>query len=75
MRSTVSCLLLVMFVISFSLHAAKVTQIAQSPERIRPLLPGLEAPKLVLNNTRSQDVQLSDLYKHKITVLVVYRGG
>lgn len=75
MRFTVSCLLSVMFVISFSLHAAKVTQIAQSPELIRPLLPGLEAPKLALNNTRGQDVQLSDLYQHKTTVLVVYRGG
>lgn len=56
-------------------QANQITNIETSPELIRPLLPGLNAPKLTLKNQNNNDVDLAKLYADKTTVIVVYRGG
>ncbi len=42
---------------------------------ISPLLIGEMAPDLVLKNSKSGDVKLTDLIKSRPTVLIFYRGG
>ncbi|MCG7537627.1 peroxiredoxin-like family protein [Pseudoalteromonas sp. OOF1S-7] len=59
----------------FSASAAQVTNISEHPEQVAPLLPGLTAPTLTLQDNNAQAVDLAKLYQDKTTVLVVYRGG
>ncbi|KJY95459.1 alkyl hydroperoxide reductase [Pseudoalteromonas ruthenica] len=55
--------------------AAVITNISDSAEQVRPLLPGLIAPDVTLKDTQGQPVALKKLLANKPTVLVVYRGG
>ena len=55
--------------------AAKITNIETTAEQVRPLLPGMDAPKLNLLDSSGKTVNLGEHYKNNTTVLVVYRGG
>ncbi|WP_419149586.1 peroxiredoxin-like family protein [Pseudoalteromonas 'SMAR'] len=72
MRHLVLSLVLLL---STSVTAAEISNIAAAPEQVRPLLPGLQAPQLALQDKAGKTVDLAELYKQKLTVLVVYRGG
>ncbi|KAF7785368.1 hypothetical protein PRUB_a4925 [Pseudoalteromonas rubra] len=61
--------------LSFSLSAAQATNISDHPEQVSPLLPGLTAPALTLQDNNAKAIDLGKLYQDKTTVLVVYRGG
>ncbi|WP_125784625.1 peroxiredoxin-like family protein [Pseudoalteromonas rubra] len=61
--------------LSFSASAAQATNISEHPEQVAPLLPGLTAPTLTLQDNNAKAVDLAKLYQDKTTVLVVYRGG
>ncbi|MCF2910940.1 AhpC/TSA family protein [Pseudoalteromonas sp. DL2-H2.2] len=76
MRSILIALTLtVTQLLSFSASAAQATNISEHPEQVAPLLPGLTAPTLTLQDNNAKAVDLAKLYQDKTTVLVVYRGG
>ncbi|ALU43470.1 peroxiredoxin-like family protein [Pseudoalteromonas rubra] len=76
MRSILLAIILsVSQLLSFSLSAAQATNISDHPEKVSPLLPGLTAPALMLQDNNGKAIDLSKLYQDKTTVLVVYRGG
>ncbi|QTL36335.1 peroxiredoxin-like family protein [Pseudoalteromonas viridis] len=76
MRSIlVAFILTVTQLLSFSASAAQATNISEHPEQVAPLLPGLTAPTLTLQDNNAKAVDLAKLYQDKTTVLVVYRGG
>lgn len=66
-------LLLSLSLFSFSLLAAP--RIAQSPEDIKPLLNGMSAPMVSLQDATGKAVELNSVLKQQDTVLVFYRGG
>ncbi|MBQ4846642.1 AhpC/TSA family protein [Pseudoalteromonas sp. MMG013] len=73
---TAISIIIIGFFVSPITHAAQVTNIESAPERVRPLLPGLDAPQLTLRNKDNKSVNLNSLYAdNKATVIVVYRGG
>ena len=57
--------------LSTSIAAAEISNIAAAPEKVSPLLPGLTAPQLTLRDKAGKNVDLASLYKQKLTVLVV----
>lgn len=69
--------LIFFFILAFSafLSAAEVTNIAAAPEKVSPLLPGINAPALHLKDKSGNTIDLAARYREKISVLVVYRGG
>ncbi|ESP91286.1 MULTISPECIES: peroxiredoxin-like family protein [Pseudoalteromonas] len=68
-------LFILLLVMLPSVSAATATNITNSPDTVAPLLPGLDAPKLILKNSQGKPVELAQLYKNKTTLVVVYRGG
>lgn len=70
-----SLLISVLFVLSSQVIAATATNIAESAERVSPLLPGLTVPNIELKDQYGKTVSLTERFKEKTTVLIVYRGG
>jgi peroxiredoxin len=66
-------LLITLALFSTSLFAEP--RIAQSPEDIKPLLNGMSAPAVSLQDATGKAVELGTLLKQQDTVLVFYRGG
>tara|TARA_B100000929_G_C15480469_1_gene411023 strand:+ start:104 stop:733 length:630 start_codon:yes stop_codon:yes gene_type:complete len=64
-----------LFVLSSQVIAATATNIAESAERVSPLLPGLTVPNIELKDQYGKTVSLTERFKEKTTVLIVYRGG
>ncbi|MEI8644063.1 peroxiredoxin-like family protein [Pseudoalteromonas sp. Hal040] len=65
----------VLFVLSSHVIAATATNIAESAEKVSPLLPGLTVPNVELKDQYGKTVSLAERFKEKTTVLIVYRGG
>jgi peroxiredoxin len=59
----------------FSNNLPAEPRIAQTPEDIKPLLNGMSAPDVRLQDAKGNQVQLSSLLNQQDTVLVFYRGG
>lgn len=70
-----SLLISALFVLSNQVIAATATNIAESAERVSPLLPGLTVPNIELKDQYGKTVSLTERFKEKTTVLIVYRGG
>jgi peroxiredoxin len=70
-----SLLISALFVLSSQVIAATATNIAESTERVSPLLPGLTVPNIELKDQYGKTVSLTERFKEKTTVLIVYRGG
>lgn len=70
-----SLLISALFVLSSQVIAATATNIAESAERVSPLLPGLTVPNIELKDQYGKTVSLTERFKEKTTVLIVYRGG
>lgn len=66
-------LLITVSLLSFTLFAAP--RIAQTPEDIKPLLNGMTAPAVSLQDATGKAVELHSVLKQQDTVLVFYRGG
>jgi peroxiredoxin len=66
-------LLLTLALFSTSLFAEP--RIAQSPEDIKPLLNGMSAPLVSVQDSEGKAVELGAVLKQQDTVLVFYRGG
>jgi peroxiredoxin len=66
-------LLLTLALFSTSLFAEP--RIAQSPEDIKPLLNGMSAPLVSVQDSEGKAVELGTVLKQQDTVLVFYRGG
>ncbi|MCD0472606.1 peroxiredoxin-like family protein [Flavobacterium sp. JAS] len=67
--------LLFMFVVTLTWVANAQNEIPKSENDIAPLLIGEKIPNITLKSSENTDVQISDLFKKKKTVLVFYRGG
>ncbi|MAD03401.1 AhpC/TSA family protein [Pseudoalteromonas shioyasakiensis] len=70
-----SLLISALFVLSSQVVAATASNIAESAEQVSPLLPGLAVPNVELKDQYGKTVSLSERFKEKTTVLIVYRGG
>lgn len=70
-----SLLISALLVLSSQATAATANNIADSAEQVSPLLPGLTVPSIVLKDQNSKNVSLTERFKEKTTVLIVYRGG
>ncbi len=70
-----SLLISALFVLSSQVVAATASNIAESAEQVSPLLPGLAVPNVQLKDQYGKTVSLSERFKEKTTVLIVYRGG
>ena len=70
-----SLLISALFVLSSQVIAATATNIAESAERVSPLLPGLTVPNIELKDQYGKTVSLTERFKEKTAVLIVYRGG
>ncbi len=66
-------LLLSLSLFSFSLLAEP--RIAQSPDDIKPLLNGMSAPVVSLQDAKGNLFELTTVLKQQDTILVFYRGG
>lgn len=70
-----SLLISALFVLSSQVVAATASNIAESAEQVSPLLPGLAVPNVELKDQYGKTISLSERFKEKTTVLIVYRGG
>lgn len=70
-----SLLISALFLLSSQVVAATASNIAESAEQVSPLLPGLAVPNVELKDQYGKTVSLSERFKEKTTVLIVYRGG
>jgi peroxiredoxin len=70
-----SLLISALFVLSSQVVATTASNIAESAEQVSPLLPGLAVPNVELKDQYGKTVSLSERFKEKTTVLIVYRGG
>ncbi|WP_405633290.1 peroxiredoxin-like family protein [Pseudoalteromonas sp. Ld20] len=61
--------------ITASVSAATATNIASAAEKVSPLMPGLTIPATTLKNKDGHNVDLTERFAEKTTVLIVYRGG
>ena len=59
----------------FSVVLSAQTELSKTAVEISPLLIGEKIPNLVLKSAENTDVNLSDLFANKKTILVFYRGG
>ena len=66
-----SLLISALFVLSSQVIAATATNIAESAERVSPLLPGLTVPNIELKDQYGKTVSLTERFKEKTTVLIV----
>jgi peroxiredoxin len=67
--------LLFIFLVTLTSVANAQNMIAKSAADIAPLLIGEKIPNLTLKSSENTDVNISNLFKKKKTVLVFYRGG
>lgn len=67
--------LLFIFLVTLTSVANAQNMIAKSATDIAPLLIGEKIPSLTLKSSDNTDVNISELFKKKKTVLVFYRGG
>lgn len=59
----------------FSVVLSAQTELPKTAVEISPLLIGEKIPNLTLKSAENTDVNLSDLFANKKTILVFYRGG
>lgn len=67
--------LLFIFLVTIATVANAQNAVPKSATDIAPLLIGEKIPNIILKSSENTDVQLSDLFKKKKSVLVFYRGG
>ncbi|MHC0443396.1 peroxiredoxin-like family protein [Flavobacterium sp. 3-210] len=66
---------LFIFLAAFTLAVNAQNTIPKSAVDIAPLLIGEKIPNITLKSSENTDVNISDLFKKKKTVLIFYRGG
>ncbi|WP_035650575.1 peroxiredoxin-like family protein [Flavobacterium sp. ASV13] len=67
--------MLFIFLAAFTLAVNAQNTIPKSAVDIAPLLIGEKIPNITLKSSENADVNISDLFKKKKTVLIFYRGG
>lgn len=71
MKNTIFCVALIFFTTVLSAQ----TELPKTPFEISPLLVSEKIPYLSLKSVDNVDVNLSELFANKKTILVFYRGG